>query len=240
MSSQLTIVMPVYNEAEGIKEFIEEIKQNFKNVQPTILVVDDCSTDSTWSILAKMQANSTDLVLLKNEINKGHGQSTLRALRHGLLGKSSYVMSIDGDGQFLGAEMFKFYEQFCLSDLNYAEGRRIYRQDPWFRKVISYVTRLLVFVKSRRRVIDANTPCRIYKTGTLKSLIENIEVNSLVPNLRMSIVARKEGVEIFYFNLRNIPRRAKSAQGSTWGSGKTLLPNKRLVTFCTRAIKEFI
>jgi glycosyltransferase involved in cell wall biosynthesis len=240
MSGQLTIVMPVFNEAEGIEEFIEEIRSSFKKIKPTILAVDDCSTDSTWLILNKMQTNSADLILLKNENNLGHGQSSHRALRHGLSGKSNFIMSVDGDGQFLGDEMFNFYEQFYATNLNYAEGCRVSRNDPWFRKIISFVTRILVFTKSGRRAIDANTPCRIYKAETLHDLIENIESTSLVPNLRMSILARKEQFEIFYFSLTNIPRRAKSAQGSSWGSGKTVFPNRRLITFCRKAIMELI
>lgn len=232
--------MPVYNEAEGIKEFIEEIRSNFKTLKPMIIAVDDCSTDNTWSVLNVMQTNSNDLTVLKNTINLGHGQSTLRALKHGLLGQSDYIMSVDGDGQFLGDEMFNFYKQFYAANSNYGEGRRVSRQDPWFRKIISYSTRLLVFAKSGSRVIDANTPCRIYKAGTLLKLLKKIDSTSLVPNLRMSIVARKEEIEIFYFNLTNIPRRAKSAQGSSWGSRKTIFPNRRLIAFCTKAIKEFI
>jgi glycosyltransferase involved in cell wall biosynthesis len=240
VNGQLTIVMPVFNEAEGIEEFIEEIRFNFKKIKPTILAVDDCSNDSTWLILNKMQKNSADLILLKNEINLGHGQSTHRALRHGLMEKSNFIMSVDGDGQFLGDEMFGFFERFCTTNFNYAEGCRVSRNDPWFRKIISIVTKILVFAKSGRRAIDANTPCRIYKADTLHNLIENIEKTSLVPNLRMSILARKEQFEIFYFSLTSIPRRAKSTQGSSWGSRKTIFPNRKLITFCRKAIMELM
>jgi glycosyltransferase involved in cell wall biosynthesis len=239
MSNNLVIVMPVFNEAEGIESFINEIRVNFKTIKPTIVTIDDCSTDETWSILSTMKTQSNDLILVRNQINLGHGQSTIRAFQQGLLEKSKFIMSIDGDGQFLGEELFKFYKEFCASNSIYGEGNRVYRQDPWFRRVISLVTRLLILVKSGRRTIDANTPARIYKAETLQNLIENFESTSLVPNLRISIMVRKKRINIFTGNLTNIPRRAQSSQGSSWGSKKTFFPNKRLIKFCNKAIKEF-
>ncbi len=240
MSGKLSIVMPVFNEAEGIAEFLNEIRENFKTVKPTLVIVDDCSTDETWSILSKMKKQSNDLILIHNQINLGHGQSTMRALQNGLLENVEFVMSIDGDGQFLGDEMYNFYKAFCAANSCYGEGVRVFRQDPWFRKIISFVTRLLVFTKSRRRTIDANTPARIYKAETLGNLVKKIESTSLVPNLRMSIEVRKTGIDIFTYKLTNIPRRAQSSQGTSWGTRKTIFPNKRLVDFCKKAIKEFI
>jgi hypothetical protein len=101
------------------------------------------------------------------------------------------------------------------------------------------VTRLLVFTKSRKRTIDANTPARIYKAETLENLMKKIDSTSLVPNLRMSIEVRKTGIDIFAYKLTSIPRRAQSSQGSSWGTGKTIFPNKRLIEFCKKAVMEF-
>jgi len=240
MKRELAIVMPVFNEAEGIEEFINEIRFCFRSVNPMFITIDDCSTDATWLVLSEMKKKSDDLILAQNQVNLGHGQSTIRALKLGLLEKPKYIMSVDGDGQFLGNELLNFYKTFSSSNSNYAEGNRINRQDPWFRKFISLVTRVMVLAKSGKKSIDANTPVRIYKAETLENLIENIENTSLVPNLRMSIIVRKIGNEIFTFNLSNIPRRGSSSQGSSWGSGGTILPSRRLFKFCKKAIKEFL
>jgi len=239
MKKQLTIVMPVFNESEGIREFVSEIKNEFSSIQPTILIVDDCSTDKTWKVLQEMKAQTNDLIVHRNMSNQGHGRTTVEAMNYGILNHSDYILTVDGDGQFIGKEMFDFFKKFHHSNANYGEGQRVFRQDPWFRKVISLVTRILVLVKTGKRITDANTPCRIYERGTLQRFLSKIDNNSMVPNLAVSIVARKEGQQVFNFSLTNIPRRGESVQGSTWGAKKTRLPNKKLVKFCLRAIKEF-
>jgi glycosyltransferase involved in cell wall biosynthesis len=239
MTNLLTIVMPVFNEDEGIEEFIDEIRLNFRTLKPTIVAIDDCSTDLTWSILRQIEKRSDDLILVRNKINLGHGPSTIIALKHGLLTKSKHVMAIDGDGQFLGQEMFNFYENFCESNLSYGEGNRVYRKDPWFRKTISLLTRLIVWAKSKSKAVDANTPARIYEPNILKYLLERVDNASLVPNLRISILVRKQKIEIFTGSLRHMPRRAQTMQGSSWGNGTTIFPSRRLIFFCFNAMKEF-
>lgn len=239
MRNQLTIVMPVFNESEGIREFVSEIRYEFSNIRPTILIVDDFSTDETWKVLQEMKAQTNDLIVYRNISNLGHGRTTVEAMNYGIMNHADYIMTVDGDGQFIGKEMLDFFKKFHLSNTNYGEGHRVLRQDPWFRKVISLVTRLLVLIKTGKRIADANTPCRIYERATLQRFLSKIDNKSMVPNLAVSIVARKEGQQVFNFSLTNIPRRGKSVQGSTWGAKKTRLPNKKLVKFCLRAIKEF-
>jgi glycosyltransferase involved in cell wall biosynthesis len=239
MRNQLAIVMPVFNESEGIRDFVSEIRNEFNKIRPVILIVDDCSTDETWNVLQEMKAQANDLIIHRNILNLGHGRTTVEAMNYGIINHANYIMTVDGDGQFIGKEMFDFFKEFYDSNTNYGEGRRVLREDPWFRRVISLVTRLLVLVKTGKRIADANTPCRIYERETLQSLLSKIDGNSMVPNLAISIVARKEHMQVFNFSLTNIPRRGESVQGSTWGAKKTRLPNKKLVKFCLNAIKEF-
>lgn len=239
MKKQLTIVMPVFNESEGIREFVSEIRREFNSIQPTILIVDDCSTDDTWKVLQEIKLQTIDLIIHRNESNLGHGRTSVEAMKYGILNHSDYILTVDGDGQFIGKEMLDFFQEFRNSSANYGEGRRVSRQDPWFRKVISLVTRLLVLVKTGKTIADANTPCRIYERSTLQRFLSKIDNNSMVPNIAISIVSRNEGQQVFLFRLTNIPRRGGSEQGSTWGAKKTRLPNKKLVNFCLKAIKEF-
>ena len=45
----IVICMPVFNEEQGITEFINELNQNVLSAH--FIVVDDCSTDSTGKAL---------------------------------------------------------------------------------------------------------------------------------------------------------------------------------------------
>lgn len=230
--------MPVFNEADGIQEFICEIDRAFSDVPRAICVIDDCSTDDTFFRLECLTEEIGNLLIQSNEKNLGHGPSTLRALRLGIESGADVIFSVDGDGQFIAEEMREFLKKFQSNRTNYAEGVRLSRTDPWFRKMISFVTRMLVLIKSHRYTKDANTPCRIYQVETLKTILERISVGALTPNLNTSIIVRKMSLDILFFPLTNIPRRGAVAVGSTWGKKSTILPSRRLITFCKNAILE--
>ena len=50
--NSVAVVMPVYNEADGIAEFLMEIDESLAGV--TVIVVDDCSTDMTVKIVESL------------------------------------------------------------------------------------------------------------------------------------------------------------------------------------------
>lgn len=235
---QLAIVMPVYNESEGISEFINEISSEFSGISLSLHVVNDCSTDETLSVLNEIGKNIPYLNVLTNKVNSGHGPTTLRALREGLSSNAQVIMAVDGDGQFIAQEMREFYEAFLISSRLYGEGLREYRQDPWYRKSISFITRMIVTLKSGKYSKDANTPCRIYKKEFLESALQRISSSSLTPNIQMSIFARRSDLEIHTFRLTNIARRGSVEVGTSWGKNTKFLPSKRLVIFCKNAFLE--
>ena len=58
----ISIVMPAWNEAEGIAEFIIELRNSFIGLDPQFFVVNDCSTDETIKEIDKLKKpRDTDL-----------------------------------------------------------------------------------------------------------------------------------------------------------------------------------
>jgi glycosyltransferase involved in cell wall biosynthesis len=52
----LSVVIPVYNEAETIKKILTQVhKVKIPNIKKEIIIVDDCSTDGTRKILKKLE-----------------------------------------------------------------------------------------------------------------------------------------------------------------------------------------
>ena len=47
----LCVVMPAWNECEGIGGFLEELNAALLDRNPTFIVIDDCSTDSTREVI---------------------------------------------------------------------------------------------------------------------------------------------------------------------------------------------
>lgn len=85
MNKKLSILIPAYNEAETIGDLLEVLKSlelPFK-LEKEIIIVDDCSTDSTKDIIDTFIAESPelDIRIFQQEKNTGKGAALHRAIR---------------------------------------------------------------------------------------------------------------------------------------------------------------
>lgn len=236
----LAVVMPAWNEAEGIAGFLHELNDELSRWQPTFVVVDDCSTDATAQVTADVRAAGIDVRVHTNPRNMGHGPSTLRALRLGLAMQPTAVLALDGDGQFVGSDVAVVVEKLLTSQADIVEGVRRERNDPIYRRTVSAATRGLVWARSHQLPADANTPLRAYGPKVLSQLLEVIPENASTPNLLISAVCRRSGLRIMELPVRSIPRRGSDQQGSTWKNRRKSLPSRRFVDFCANATREWL
>jgi dolichol-phosphate mannosyltransferase len=233
-----SIVMPCYNESEGISEFLNEIVMAMGTLCGEIYVIDDNSSDSTSRIVKDFSSLHRNIHLIKNTKNLGHGPSTIFGLRYLVNRGHPYIISIDGDGQFFGEDIARTASRFGMHSEDIMECSRLNRGDPVFRRIATLATKLIVFVKTFKQPSDANTPFRIYKLEVLSELLKRVPENSPVPNLEFSILARKLGYKIVEEKVRSRSRRADSIVGSTWQSKQNIIPSRRFIMFCMRALKR--
>jgi glycosyltransferase involved in cell wall biosynthesis len=236
---KIVVVMPAYNEAEGISEFLLEINTALHLFDVRFIVIDDCSSDGTVEAVRELAGDNLSVEIIPNEFNLGHGPSTLKALRYGLGTGAEIIVSIDGDGQFLGEDVLSVVASFSKSELDLVEGVRTFRNDPIYRQIVSLSTRLLVASRVRKMPLDANTPLRAYKAETLEFVLKRLPESISIPNLLISSLSRANGFSIHELEVRSIPRRGTNPQGSTWGNGKASLPTKRFLKFCGKAVSEW-
>ena len=232
------LTMPVFNEADGIVEFLTELDRELPG-SVRIQLVDDASTDSTTAHVRSLGLASDRLVLHVNEFNMGHGPTTLKGLRTALESNPEVVVAVDGDGQFEAAEIARLIAE-AAGEVDLIEGVRVGRDDPWFRRLTSRVTGLLVALRCRRMPRDANTPLRVYRPAVLEVLIAGIPENFSVPNLVISARARRRGLRVEEVPVSSRVRRGTNETGSTWGNRRRSIPSARFAKFCGRAIRQWL
>jgi dolichol-phosphate mannosyltransferase len=101
---RVVVAMPVYNEASGIGEFVDEVASAMSTYHIRFVVADDCSTDDTLQVLTDL-STSHQVQVFPGKRNMGHGPTTLRALQESLTYQPDVVVAVDGDGQFTGGDM---------------------------------------------------------------------------------------------------------------------------------------
>jgi glycosyltransferase involved in cell wall biosynthesis len=234
--------MPVYNEASIIGEFLNDIYSEFNSYAGEIIVIDDFSNDTTPEVLKRvsqeLKSNSLNLNVTRNKINMGHGPTTIKALAKALEYNVDYVISVDGDAQFLSSDLKKGLEYFIKTGSDVFEGVRAERQEFWFRNLTSLITRLIVFLKCKKLPIDANTPFRIYRADTLLNLLAFLPKNSLIPNIFFSIKSRRLKLCISEYAVKCLPHNGSKNVGTTWNSNSKFVPSLKFMIFCSKAFLQ--
>ena len=232
----LAISLPVFNEEAGIEEFLKELSLHLSPYEPRFVVVDDHSTDTTPSVLKRLESQSMPLVILRNEENLGHGGSVLRGLAAAVELRPTRVVLCDGDGQFDGVEIASLVKLSLELDQDITEGTRSGRNDPWFRRILSFGTRLLVWYSAGERAKDANTPLRVLKPHVAADMLSQIPAGCPVPNLAMSALSRAKRLKIKQVQVSSRPPRRRAGTQDHWKQAFSLFPSRRLIRFAWNAL----
>lgn len=167
LSRELSIIVPVYDEADNILPLAREVSEAMKNVgmDYELVLVDDASKDSTWQRIQELRKSNPRVRGIRHV--KNAGQSA--ALWTGILQTSTPVIAtLDGDLQNDPADLPKLIAE--IQSVDFVCGVRTKRKDSWIRRVSSKVAR-----KARKAALGvdfADTGCafRVFKRSTLDGL----------------------------------------------------------------------
>lgn len=88
--SELSVVIPAFNEEESIGDTLRELREHCPEVE--IVVVDDGSTDRTATIVAELEG----VRLVSHHRNRGYGDALKTGIRHST---GRFVAWYDADRQ---------------------------------------------------------------------------------------------------------------------------------------------
>src|SRR4051812_44843898 len=167
-ASSLSLVIPAYNEAEGIAQAIREADAALMPMvrRYEIIVVDDGSRDATALVVEELQARFPRVRLLRHGDNRGYGAALCTGFR---AARYENVAFTDADCQF------------DLSDLGYlvpltanypvVVGYRRDRQDPWQRRFYSWGYNVLVRWLLGTGVRDCDCALKVFRREALLHLM---------------------------------------------------------------------
>ena len=93
MKEKVSVLIPTYNVERFVEKAVRSImQQTYTNLE--IIIVDDCSTDNTFTILEKLAKEDNRIKLYKNEVNKKIAETLNFALTQAT---GKYIARMDGD-----------------------------------------------------------------------------------------------------------------------------------------------
>ncbi|MDF1845624.1 MAG: glycosyltransferase family 2 protein [Parvibaculaceae bacterium] len=148
-SPKLSIIVPSFNEAESVASVIadmistldaSELKGNFE-----IILVDDGSSDGSWTIIEELPKIHSVVRSLRNATNGG----MWRAIQTGMhAAKGDFVTYLPADGEITATETIKLAS--LASDADIVVSKRVssdavikQQVRPWYREVLSWGQRTL-------------------------------------------------------------------------------------------------
>lgn len=166
--ASLTIVVPIYNEADSLQTFLPDLLEAREKNGWSVVFVNDGSTDDTAQHLAAcMEQDFTQVITHK--LNRGYGG----ALKTGILAaKTSHLVTIDSDGQHSVSDiepLFRFAVEhdadMVVGDRSRAKGKTSFRDfGKW---LIKGFTKLLMPLP----INDLNSGFKLYRTNMAQKYI---------------------------------------------------------------------
>lgn len=157
----VTIVVPAYNEEDGIGGVVERLARLELGVPHELLVVDDGSLDRTAEMLAKLEKREPALRVIRHSRNKGYGA----ALKTGFANaRHDVVVITDADGTYPEdriADLLRCIEQGADMAVGARTGHDVHI--PWVRRPAKACLRALASFLAGQRIPDLNSGLRAFR-----------------------------------------------------------------------------
>src|ERR1051325_2511443 len=207
-SFRLSVLVPVYNERHVVEASLRRLLSlNDKLISTLeVIVVDDQSTDGTWSILERLAAEDPRVVLLRNERNLGKGAALRKAIAHST-GDISIVH--DADLEYDPSDIPSLLLPFAKEGADAVFGSR-YLSAPYRRALMHRHTTINKILTSLSNwltdlnLTDLETCYKAVKTDLLKSI--PIRSNDFRFEVELIFKLAKRRARVFEAPIRYLPR----------------------------------
>lgn len=213
----VSIVLPAFNEEDGIKEAIDHFYAT--GIVDEVLVINNNSSDRTVEEAQKTKAT------IINEPVQGYGAALTRGVREA---SGDYIILAEPDGTFVSKDVFKLLAY--SEDFDMVCGTRTTKELIWAQANMNWFLRNGNLVVAKLLEILYNT-CSLSDCGCTMRLVRREAVQKFLPSLtvtgshflpEMVILARRKGLRIIEIPV-NYRGRVGSSKitGSLKGTLKT-------------------
>lgn len=172
ISKELSVIFPIYNEQETIKETLLEWRDTLDKLQIKyeIILAEDGSTDNTKNILNDLLINNGDLFVSNIEDKKrGYADAIRSSIK---IAKGKYILNVDSDGQCDPKDFINFWSERYLLENGIIIGHRFNRKDSLQRLLMSKFFLILHRILFFSKVKDPSCPYILSKNEFF------VEINS--------------------------------------------------------------
>ena len=197
----ISLVIPVYNGARGIRDCVNAWKNVLSELDCEIIVIDDGSKDQTGPILDVLaQDRDYNRLRVIHQANAGHGPSIRKGYE---MACGEWVFQADSDNEIEPKYFFQLWNRRDQADLVLAEREN--RSAGLIRQVITAGEAMLTYLLGRTSLKDPNVPFRLIRRDRLMEFCSMIKRDEFAPNILMTLWALKKKWRIIRVRLPQNP-----------------------------------
>lgn len=185
MTPQISLVIPVYNEAGNILPLAEAAVGVLRGMARPfeVLLVNDGSTDGTGAEIAESHQRWPEVSELKMAQNSGQAVALLTGLR---AARGEFLAMMDGDGQNDPRDLPTLLALVESGKLDLACGWRVDRHDSTLRRIMSVIANKVRGAVLRDGVHDSGCQLRVMRREVREAFFPMELMQSFIPALAVA------------------------------------------------------
>ena len=217
----VSIIIPCYNEEKTIKEIVSTVKK-YLTENDEIIVIDDCSSDNTPSILKNDLKKIIDRLIV-NEKNYGKGYSIKQGVA---TAKGNIILIQDADLEYHPSDYEKLLKPIRNGSADVVYGSRFIGSEEkrvlyfWHTIGNKFLT-LLSNMLSDLNLSDMEVGYKVFKSEILKSIDLKENRFGFEPEITAKIA--KKNIRIYEIGIKYFGRKYSDGKKITWRDGFSAL-----------------
>lgn len=197
---QLSIIIPVLNEAESLRELHAQIRQvtSTANLDAEVIFVDDGSRDESWAIIAGLSSADPNIRGIRFRRNFGKAAALTAGFK---IARGDMIMTLDADLQDDPAEIPHFLERLGTK-FDVVNGWKERRLDPWHKVYPSKVFNWLVGRLTGLSLHDHNCGIKLFRAQVAREIRLYGELHRFIP-----VLAHARGFRVAELAVHHRPRQ---------------------------------
>ena len=219
----LSIIIPIYNEAKFINRLFDDFKKYFNTKSVEVIFVDDGSNDDTPKLIKEFEKKDSykfNFIPIKLDINSGKGKAIQTGIKKSL---GKYILLQDADLELDTKDASEMYQMIknnneikCIFGSRYLSGK-LKKNNYFFNNLVGKINSLIFNIFFSQSISDVHCGLKILHRSVIEKI--NLTVNDFGIEIDIASQIVRNNFFIYEFGVSYYFRTKSQGKKITWIDG---------------------